>query len=92
MRSRGGAGLYGSSRIGPKSPVTAPFDGRVMSFSHIFQSDAWEQPRVSHSILRFLDKAGLAHAGLMIEAQFGDWDRSPFTDASPEIITIARRA
>ncbi|HEX4710272.1 class I SAM-dependent methyltransferase [Phenylobacterium sp.] len=76
--------------------VIAPFDGRVVSFSHIFQSDAWDQPRVSHSTLRFLDKAGLdtalAHAGLMIEAQFGDWDRSPFTEASPEIITIARRA
>jgi hypothetical protein len=32
----------------------------------------------------------LADAGFAIEAQFGDWDRSPVTDTSPEIITIAR--
>ncbi len=76
--------------------VTAPFDGRIVSFSRTFQSAAWDQPRVSHSTLRFLDKAALdtalAQAGLTIEAQFGDWDCSPLTDASPEIITIARRA
>jgi hypothetical protein len=75
--------------------VTAPFDGRVVSFLHMFQSDAWDQPRVSHSTLRFLDKAtldtALAQNGLAVEAQFGDWDRSPLTDTSPEIITIARR-
>jgi ubiquinone/menaquinone biosynthesis C-methylase UbiE len=75
--------------------VTAPFDGKVVSFSHIFQSDAWAEPRVSHSTLRFPDKAelarALAQAGLTIESQFGDWDRSPLTDTSPEIITIARR-
>ncbi len=75
--------------------VIAPFDGRVVSFTHTFQSDAWDRPRVSHSTLRFLDKAALdnalAEAGLAAEAQFGDWDRSPLTDASPEIIIIARR-
>jgi len=32
----------------------------------------------------------LTEAGLVIEAQFGDWDRSPLTELSPEIITIAR--
>ena len=68
----------------------------MMSFSHTFHSDAWDQPRVSHSTLRFLGKAeldtALARAGLAIEAQFGDWDRGPLTDASPEIITVARRA
>ncbi|WP_332774208.1 class I SAM-dependent DNA methyltransferase [Phenylobacterium sp.] len=76
--------------------VTAPFDGRVVSFTHTFRSEAWDRPRVSHSTLRFLGKAeldaALAEAGLAVEAQFGDWDRSPFTDASPEIITIARSA
>ena len=75
--------------------VIAPFDGRVLSFTHTFQSDAWDRPRVSHSTLRFLDKAALdnalAEAGLTAEVQFGDWDRSALTDASPEIITIARR-
>ncbi len=33
-----------------------------------------------------------ADAGLNVEEQYGDWDRSPLTAASPEIITIARRA
>ena len=45
--------------------------------------------------LRFVDDDELAEflagAGLVIEEQFGDWDRRPLTDASPEIITIARR-
>jgi hypothetical protein len=45
--------------------------------------------------LRFVEADALAaflvDAGLEIEEQFGDWDRSLLTDASPEIITIARR-
>lgn len=45
--------------------------------------------------MRFLDAASLSSflsdAGLVIEEQFGDWDRTPVTNASPEIITIARR-
>jgi hypothetical protein len=44
--------------------------------------------------LRFLGakalSSRLAEADLMIEAQFGDWDRQPLTDRSPEIVTIAR--
>ena len=34
----------------------------------------------------------LAETGFEIEAQFGDWDRTPITDQSKEIITIARAA
>jgi len=75
--------------------VTAPFDGRVVSFTHTFTSPAWDQPQVSHSTLRFLDAASLlsflSDAGLVIEEQFGDWDRKPVSDTSPEIITVARR-
>ena len=45
--------------------------------------------------LRFLDEAGLdehlARAGFGIEARYGDWDRSPVTGTSREIITVARR-
>lgn len=52
------------------------------------------QPRLSRSTLRFLDadllSSFLAGAGLVIEEQFGDWDRQPLTDTSPEIINIAR--
>ena len=50
--------------------------------------------QVAHSSLRFLDPetlAGfLANAGLVVDEQYGDWDRSPLTGASPEIITVAR--
>ena len=59
------------------------------------QPMSWERPRYSHSTLRFLNVAGLrrflTEAGLNIEAQYGDWDRTPLSPASPEIITIARR-
>jgi SAM-dependent methyltransferase len=76
--------------------VTAPFDGRTVGFSHTFTSPAWDRPQISHSTLRFLDAPQLTGflgaAGLAIDAQFGDWDRSPLTTASPEIITIARMA
>jgi SAM-dependent methyltransferase len=84
------------ARVRMARRITSPFDGRVVSFSHTFESDAWDAPRVSHSTLRFIDRvslgAVLARAGLTVEAQFGDWDASPLTDASPEIITIARGA
>ena len=54
-----------------------------------------DRPKVSRSTLRFLDAESLSSflsdAGLAIEEQFGDWDRQPLTDTSPEIITIARR-
>ena len=33
--------------------------------------------------------AFLSDAGFTIEDQFGNWDRQPLTDASPEILTIA---
>jgi len=34
----------------------------------------------------------LAAAGFSIERQFGDWDGSPLTERSPEIVTLCRRA
>jgi ubiquinone/menaquinone biosynthesis C-methylase UbiE len=70
--------------------------GDLVSFTHTFTSPSWDRPRVSRSTLRFLDtnalSAFLSDAGLAIEEQFGDWDRQPLTDTSPEIITIARRS
>ena len=48
---------------------------------------------VGRSRLRFIGRdhlAGLlAAAGLAPLAWYGDWDRAPFTDASPEIIVVA---
>ncbi|MFD6162742.1 methyltransferase domain-containing protein [Nocardia sp. NPDC060256] len=75
--------------------VAEPVEGDLVSFTHTFTCDRWDQPEVSHSTLRFLDQDGLAaflsEAGLVVAEQFGDWDRSPVTATSPEIITVARR-
>ena len=68
----------------------------TVSFATTYSSPAWDRPEVSRSTLRFLGAGRLASflagAGLVVEEQFGDWDRSPLTPTSPEIITIARRA
>jgi len=73
--------------------VDAPFDGRTVSFTTTYSSPAWDRPEVSYSTLRFVSQdelqAFLAGAGLTVREQFGDWDRQPLTEASPEIITIA---
>ena len=51
---------------------------------------------VTHSILRFLPPEALAEAleraGLAATAWYGDWDRSPYTPSSPEIIVVATPA
>ena len=33
----------------------------------------------------------IEEAGLVVEEQYGYWDRSPVTGTSPEIVTIVRR-
>lgn len=79
-----------------EAEVNNPLKGDIVCFSHTFTSPSWSQPQVSHSTLRFLDvdssSVFLADAGLAIEQQFGDWDRSPLMDTSPEIITVVRRS
>jgi len=74
--------------------VETPTDGKVVSFTVTFTSPGWDRPQVSRSTLRFLDRDSLSSflsdACLVIEEQFGDWDRQPLSDTSPEIITIAR--
>ena len=78
-----------------ESEVETPVVGEIVRFTATYTSPAWDGPEVSHSTLRFLDAATLARfltdAGLVIEEQFGDWDRRPLDAASPEIITIAQR-
>jgi len=75
--------------------VEIPVETDIVRFTTTYSSHAWDRPQVSHSTLRFLDAGALssflAEAGLTIEERFGDWDRRPLTEASPEIITIARR-
>jgi SAM-dependent methyltransferase len=79
-------------RVTPQ--VESPFDGRTVSFTQTYCCEAWDQPQVSRSVLRFLDAGQLsrllAEAGFVIEQQFGDFDRRPLTHRTPEIITIAR--
>jgi SAM-dependent methyltransferase len=74
--------------------IETPFDGRILSFTQTYASPVWDPPRVSRSTLRFLDASALSafltEAGLAVERQFGDWDRTPLTASSPEIITLAR--
>ena len=75
--------------------VETPVTGELVSFTVTFSSPIWNQPISSRSTLRFLDAEKLNEfltvAGLTIEAQYGDWDRSALTAASPEIITVATR-
>ncbi len=65
----------------------------LVTFETTYRSPRWTNPQLSRSTLRFLDAGSLATfldgAGLPVTDQWGDWDRSPLTDASPEIITVA---
>lgn len=75
--------------------VETPVEGDIVRFTTTFTSPGWDRPQVSRGMLRFLDEDSLSsflfNAGLVIDEQFGDWDRQPLTDTSPEIITIARK-
>jgi SAM-dependent methyltransferase len=70
--------------------------GDTVSFTSTYTSPRWPAPKLSRSTLRFLDAPAvasfLAEAGLAIEQQYGDWDRSALRAVTPEIITVARRA
>jgi len=69
-------------------------DERIVTSTSTFTSPGWERAEVSSGSLRFVDAETLATfltaAGFAVEEQFGDWSRSPLTESSPEIITIAR--
>ncbi|HUJ07155.1 MAG TPA: methyltransferase domain-containing protein [Streptosporangiaceae bacterium] len=70
--------------------------GDVVRLSETYEGPWWDRPLAEHGALRFLGPSRLAEflreAGLTVERQFGGWDEGPLTDASDEIITIARRA
>ncbi|WP_084419839.1 class I SAM-dependent DNA methyltransferase [Henriciella litoralis] len=76
--------------------VIRPFDGQTVTFTHTFSAPHWPEPEVSTSTLRFMSvdalNAALNEAGFSLHAQYGDWDASPVTETSPEIITIAEKA
>ncbi len=85
----------GGATVRFATEVETPVEGDLVRFTHTFTSPSWDRPEASQSTLRFLDTNRMASllsgAGLAIEQQFGDWDESPLTANSPEIITIARR-
>jgi ubiquinone/menaquinone biosynthesis C-methylase UbiE len=68
-------------------------DGEYVTFTEHFDSDAWTEPRISSSTLRFVPAEHLDHllarAGFAIDERYGNWDRSLFTPQSQEIITVA---
>jgi SAM-dependent methyltransferase len=70
--------------------------GQHVAFTETFASDAWTEPIVSRSTLRFVPAevldAFLTEAGFVIDERYGDWDRSLMTPTSREIITVARSA
>ncbi len=72
-----------------------PFENGYVSFKTTYESPSWDAPRFSESTLRFLDvpalNAFIEDAGLVVDEQYGSWDRTPVTDAGPEIITVVRR-
>lgn len=76
--------------------VVHPVTGDRVTFTSTFEGVRWTHPQVTTSTLRFLDPPALekflTEAGLVVEEQYGDWGRSPVTQASPELITVARSA
>lgn len=69
-------------------------EGELVTFCTAYTIDGWKEPGHSRSTLRFPDaqkvNALLAQSGFAVQGQYGDWDRSPLTGTSPEIITLAR--
>ena len=76
--------------------VENPFDGKVLSFTQTYSSEAWATPRVSWSTLRFLGveelDGFLREAGLEVVEQVGDWDSDALTARSREIISVVGAA
>lgn len=65
-----------------------------ISFTQTMLLDDAPAPMLSHSTLRFTPASDFprlaASAGLAVELIFGDWDRSPVTAQSPELIVTLR--
>jgi SAM-dependent methyltransferase len=70
-------------------------EGELVTFAEITDGGRWHD-QVDLSTLRFLPRIELdrflAEAGLQVETYYGDWDRGPLTEDSPEIIALARRS
>ncbi len=80
--------------IRDENEVILPVTGDLVRFLSRTWSPTFDGMREAEIQLRFLDSDSLSRflesAGLQIEKQYGYWDRSPVSDQSPEIITVAR--
>ena len=70
-------------------------EGEFVTFAEITDGGRWHD-QVDLGTLRFLPRIELdrflAEAGLQVETYYGDWDRGPLTEDSPEIIALVRRS
>jgi len=70
--------------------------GEVVTFTETTATRDGEPLRVDRASLRFLDVGGLdaflQGAGFEVAGQYGDWSRGPLTDASDDIVIVARAA
>ena len=69
--------------------------GDVVRLTETFAGKWWDVPHVDEGKLRFLSPDALdtflEEAGFAVDERFGTWERGPVTDASEEIVTVARR-
>jgi ubiquinone/menaquinone biosynthesis C-methylase UbiE len=69
-------------------------DADLVTFTGVIRSLRTGRERTTASTLRFVDPAHLrdllAQAGFTVEGWFGDWDSTPVTASSPEVIVLAR--
>jgi SAM-dependent methyltransferase len=70
-------------------------EGDLVTFAEMTDGGRWHG-RVDLDTLRFLPRLELDHflarAGLQVETYYGDWNRGPLTEDSPEIIALTRRS
>src|SRR4051794_2474177 len=71
-----------------------PHDDDLVTFAGAVRHLRTGRERRTTNTLRFLDpshlRALLRDAGFVVEACFGDWDGSPLSATSPEVIVLAR--
>jgi ubiquinone/menaquinone biosynthesis C-methylase UbiE len=69
--------------------------GELVEMRGVYRSRHSGQSYVDTGSLRFVPpdqlRAFLADAGFTVEDRYGDWQRGPVTEASPEVIVIAHR-
>jgi SAM-dependent methyltransferase len=83
-----GGTVVSAANTGPR--LVAP---DVVEVTGRFSSPAWDRDILCPSRLRFTGAAALdaflARAGLTAAQRYGSWDKAPFRQDAPEIITIA---